>query len=278
MKVMRSWKNLFSLKFICIAVLTLAFLSPVTAQSVPAGLEFEINGNSVTITGYTGAARTLVIPDRIQGLPVTEIQYGAFALTKLTHVTMPPSITCIGEGAFFGTPLTSVTIPASVIYIGHEAFQDTPSLISIIVDNHNSAYADIGGVLFDKGIQTLIQYPARRNDSIYVIPPSVIHIGDLAFSEVTLRSVMIPPSVTHIGECAFDSSGLISVTIPPSVTFIGRRAFADSNLNSVTIPSSVAYIGDGAFYDTPLTSVTLSRQTTVEEDAFPPNVRITYSD
>jgi hypothetical protein len=62
-------------------------------ETVPA------NGQ-ITITSYIGSENDVRIPDRINGLPVTSIDYEAFADDQLTSVTIPHSITFIEHGAF----------------------------------------------------------------------------------------------------------------------------------------------------------------------------------
>jgi hypothetical protein len=226
------------------------------------GLDYEIvNDRSVTITKYTGSAATLYIPAQIQGLPVTSIGERAFRnCSSLTSVTIPPSVTSIGDFAF--------------LYCS--------SLTNITVDYRNPDYASVDGVLFDKGIQTIISYPAGKRIRTYTIPSSVMSIGDYAFYGCRiLASVIIPSSVMSIGGWAFyDCSSLTSITIPSSVTFIGQGAFHScSSLTNITIPSSVTFIGQGAFYNcSSLTSITLSRRTQVGEGAFTETVRITYRD
>ena len=60
----------------------------IDAQTIPAGLRYERDGQSVTIIKYTGTATTLVIPDTIAGLAVTHLEYRAFVeCTGLRSVT-----------------------------------------------------------------------------------------------------------------------------------------------------------------------------------------------
>jgi hypothetical protein len=206
---------------------------------VPEGLESEIvDGRSRRITRYTGNATTLDIPAQIQGLPVT----------------------AISDRAFYNRSLTSVTIPSSVTSIGNVAFSACSSLTSITVDNPNPAYASIDGVLFDKNIRTIISYPAGKTARTYTIPSSVTSIGDYAFFPCeSLTSITIPSSVTSIGDYAFCGCRITSITIPSSVTSIGDCAFwLCTRLTSITIPSSVTSIGVSAFANCcSLTSVTI---------------------
>ena len=56
---------------------------------------------------------------------VTNIGEDAFSGCKLTSITIPNSVICIGFSAFEGCRyLTSITIPNSVIYIGDRALAE----------------------------------------------------------------------------------------------------------------------------------------------------------
>jgi len=122
--------------------------------------------------------------------------------------------------------LTSVTIPSSVTSIGGYPFYGCSSLTSIVVDASNPAYSSLDGVLYNKDMTVLINYPGGKYGE-FTIPGSVTIIGDSAFVFCYgLTSVTIPNSVTSIvGGAFYGCPGLTSVTIPDSVTSIGYEAF-----------------------------------------------------
>ena len=117
--------------------------------------------------------------------------YLCSGLSRLTSITIPNSVTSIGDASFAGCGLTSISIPNTVISIGGSAFSGCNSLTSV------------------------------------TIPNSVTSIGNNAFSYCRgLTSVTIGNSVNNIGDYAFsDCNWLTSITIPNSVTSIGKGAF-----------------------------------------------------
>ena len=157
-------------------------------------IEYKIENNEVIITGCKDEISDVhIIPDTIEGYPVTSIGYEAFTnCNELTSIIIPNSVTIIGERAFaYCNSLTSITIGNNVTSIGANAFNNCASLKSII------------------------------------IPNNVTSIGYEAFTLCSsLIDVIIPNGVTSIGNGTFNCcSGLTSITIPNSVTSIGSDAF-----------------------------------------------------
>jgi hypothetical protein len=238
------------------------------AYSIPSGIAeigYDAFGGCSGLTGITIPTSVTAIGDwafyECSGLTsvtipgsVTSIgNYGFWWCGGLTNVTIASGVTTIGVVAFSDCrALTSVTIPNSVTNIGGEApFFGCSSLTAIAVDMQNPSYSSLGGVLFDKGQTTLLQYPLGRAGG-YTVPSTVTSIGGEAFAQANnLTRVTIPSSVTSIASGAFElCSGLTSVTIPNSMTSIGGWAFYGcSGLTSVTIASGVTTIGDQAFAD-----------------------------
>ena len=134
---------------------TAAFAAAPTPES---DFEYTISDNSVTITGYNGTDPDVIIPDRIEGHPVTVIFARAFSNAAITCVQIPSTVTGIGPFAFsdctsltsveFGesaalesiatnafngcSKLSTIRIPASVNHIGFQAFDS--SLKEILYD------------------------------------------------------------------------------------------------------------------------------------------------
>ena len=199
------------------------------------GLTFNSNGDGTCYVSGIGTCtdtEIIIPPTSPAGDTVTSIgngyvngRYtGFYQCYKIRSVTIPDSVTSIGNSAFHTcTHLTSVTIGNGVTNIGSEAFCYCYDLREVSIGN------------------------------------SVTSIGNEAFNGCTgLTSITIPDSVTIIGSHAFSAcTGLASITIPDSVTSIGSGAFYRcTKLTGITIPDSVTCIGATAFYCcTGLTSV-----------------------
>ena len=162
----------------------------------------------------------------------------AFAPAGITKYTIP-NVSEITQCVFYGcTQLESITIPNSVTVIGDAAFRECTNLTTINIPNRVTT---IGKWAFEDccSIKSI------------TIPNSVKTIGRCAFNSCSnLTSVTISNSITVIDEFTFsDCSNLREVAIPKGVKYICDFAFSGCYmLKSVTLPSSIEEIGWDAFF------------------------------
>ncbi|HBF15440.1 MAG TPA: hypothetical protein DDW30_07140 [Clostridiales bacterium] len=104
--------------------------APTAADGSELLFTYEENGQGLTLTGWNGTAKTLVIPQTIGGKAVTAIADGAFRNCELERVTVPDGVRAVGWFAFSGCyRLASVSLPASVESIGYGAFEHCSSAL-----------------------------------------------------------------------------------------------------------------------------------------------------
>lgn len=168
----------------------------------------------------------------------------------LKSVAVGDTVAEIGGLAFARcSGLTNVVIGAGARRITGGAFYFCTNLTAFSVDADNDSFVGADGVLFDKALTQVVQYPAGRAGD-YAIPSGVTGIGDHAFAGCAgLAGVAIPLSVTNVGDFAFAScGGLSSVTVPARVACIGGAAFAGFTiLAGEPVSLDVAPVGQTAF-------------------------------
>ena len=223
--------------------------APAPKTTASKGLSFELNkdGKSYYLRSVEYCEDAdIVIPSVYEGKPVTSISGLAF----------------IGRS---GT-ITSVTVPDSVTSIGNGAFSGCTVITNIAISANNSAYKSVDGNLYSKDGKEFIKYSAGKTDVSFTVPSSVTSIAENAFANCkSLTSIIIPKSVAKIGDFAFQRcSGLKNIVIPYGVTSIGRVTFGNcTSLESITIPDSVTLINNCAFDScSSLRSITVPERTT----------------
>ncbi len=182
--------------------------------------------------------------------------------TKLDNVTIPESVTDMGERIFYNctnlkskvinsaivgeymfwdcTDLTKVEFGEKVKNIRHHAFWKCSSLESIEIPKNVDVIDD--NVFSDC---TILKNISILNDNI--------NIGTHAFSGCnSLTNIdFLPKTITSIGRSWFAYyEGLTNLTIPEQKTNIGNRAFYSCpNLKSVKLPDGVTKLDEYAFRD-----------------------------
>ena len=162
-------------------------------------------------------------------------------------VVVPEGVTTIFAYSFGDAPITSVVLPASLTQIDAAAFRYCASLATINVNEGNTAYRSVDGVVYTKDGTKLIVLPCAKTR--LTILGSVKRIPARAFEGNTrLTSVVLEEGVEEVGEDAFGGcANLREVIFAPSVRWISYRAFKGCPLESVRLFAPTQATGPMAF-------------------------------
>ena len=208
-----------------------------------------INGINYVVNSETEKTATVVYAEYEGTINIPE---------KVLIDNVEYRVTAIDDAAFAGCNVTSVSIPKSVTYIGQDAFAGTPW-----------AESQQDGVLYAGDVA----YGYKGNLTALEIKDGTKVIADGAFLDCqTFSSIKIPSSVTSIGKDAFNRylrvdtlywsspvsprcinrESLRCAVLGEGVTVIEDETFANcSLLDSISFPASLTYIGCNAFSSTP---------------------------
>lgn len=203
-------------------------------------------------------------------LPSTLTYIGdyAFAATKITTLTIPSSVTEIGNGAFGGTPLTSVTIPNSVTTIGDSAFGSCTSLTSVSL---GSGVQILGDYPPFEGCTSLTAYSVSSSNAYFSVSDGVLFNKDkttlVSYPEgKTGTSYSVPNTVSEIGPYAFfKNTKLTRIILPTSLRYVRYDAFTQAHIPSITIPEGTLSLGIGVFSSEYIQSISIPSTLTTWE-------------
>jgi hypothetical protein len=168
------------------------------------------DGTQITLTNYTGP-NNVVIPDMLDGLPVTRLNDSLFAYSAITNVSGGVNITTVQQAAFNNcSALTSINLPNATTIGNYAFYLCSPALTSISI-------------------------------------PNATTIGNYALGSCSALTSINLPKATTLGEGALGNcQSLTSISIP-NVTTIGSIAFSgESFLTSVyfgqNAPAEAAHV------------------------------------
>ena len=189
-------------------------------------IPLEINGKKVKVIGkraFAGSqnAFRVIISDNVE-----VIEEEAFLSANTSYVTLPKSISYIGDKAFAYTHINSIYISDNVEYIGAEAFRSIDKILlsgSNIMDEWDKSWCDKSARIYfnSVGIERIEGvYYVLHND----MTATVADMPDYSHSKMELLEKVI-----------FNEKNYF-------VTTIGTYAGADTTFEEITIPSSIIKI------------------------------------
>lgn len=256
------------------------------------GIIYMIQDDAVIITGCDNNATQIVIPDTIEGLPVTQISERAFAnCHNLTEITFPSTLKSIGSAFWDCTSLTEVTLPQGLEVL-EGAFNCCTGLTKVTLPSTlktiKSAFMDctsLTEVTLPQGIEVLDNaFNVCTSLTEVTIPESVREIHNSFCNCTSLTSVHISASVTDMTEAFHRCSSLETISVDPDNAVYrsidnalypkdGSKLllYPSANTNTeYTVPNTVTEIEEYAFLDAKnLTSITLpAHMTSIGSCAF----------
>lgn len=195
--------------------------------------EYTLNSDSTTatLTKFTGT--TANVPEEVtkgdDTYTVTAIGANAFAIltssesspysdnSQLTSVTLPDSISSIGQHAFaYCVEITSIKIPSRVTNLEKYVFSECKKL---------------GKVTFQEGLTSIGEhafYGCKELKSIS-LPDSLTEVKDGAFTFASLETIDWPENLTTVGSLAFYNTlvsiqGALSPKSIKTITYPGTKA------------------------------------------------------
>jgi hypothetical protein len=215
-------------KIIMVIAIITAIIAPLYAQSEN---DFEVSqnaDNTITITGYKGTVKNVVIPSTLYGLKVTIIGNFAFSNKGLTSVTIPDTVITIKDGEN---------------YHGTGVFSHNPQLTNVILG---------------KGLKTIGTYAFYKSGlNEIIIPDSVTNIGECSFAGCKLTKVILGNGFQTIDIHSFSGNQITELILPSSLKEIKRHAFYNNKIQKVTFGTGLQIIGDSAFSNNQITELSL---------------------
>ena len=147
------------------------FISYPAASNPLADFKWRLYTHEAFVSHFIGHSSLVIVPDKIQGVPVTRIGHGVFfRCNELSNVILPDTVIEIGASAFNRCyQLKSITIPKGVLIIRESTFFRCYKLKEIIIPDR---------------VHSIKEYAFSRCKSLndIVIPKKVNSIERHAFS------------------------------------------------------------------------------------------------
>ena len=234
---------------------------------------YTADGGEVTITDYIGTSEHVLIPDAIDGLPVTALGHRAFYEKTVTTVVVPDSVTEIGAACFSGDNyLVSLKLPDGLKRLPPASLESCMRLYDF--DLPQSLEKIYSSVFEFNYYLTHLTLPSCLTEieqlnfiGLYGLQSLTLAEDNAAFKLDETNGLLMTADGTRLLHCFSDivpaeeiilTEGLKTVdpfafhydydveriVLPEGVETIGAMAFAMCpNLTEIVIPASVTDIG-----------------------------------
>ncbi len=206
---------------------------------------YEVVNDEVVITKYIGSNRTsITVPATINEMPVVAIAEGAFkGNTELTLVKVSEGVRDVGASAFEDcTSLATITLPTTITHIGEKAIYNTAYYNNESNWKKKVNHDSSGDLSFGNGIPQIPWEDIIARDLDY------LYLGTNLIEISYSGSYSVKKDTRVIADGAFSGCNAEEVTFPSQLVTIGNNAFKDcKQLKRIVFSDSIEYIGESAF-------------------------------
>ena len=178
--------------------------------------KYVIENGEAHIRKYLGNETEIIVPDSLEGCPVTLVSSTAF-----------------------GNNVTSLTFPETIT--GFTAFKSLDKLREVNI-SEGGKYRSVDGTVYTADGSELVFLPPCACEGVFTVPEGVVKIADNACYGSRAAKIILPRSLREIGVFAFAYSDISEVKLNEGLEAIGANAFANTSgrgLSELYLPDSV---------------------------------------
>lgn len=184
--------------------------------------KYVIENGEAHIRKYLGDETEIIVPDSLEGCPVTMV-----------------------SGTAFGYNVTSLTFPETIT--GFTAFKSLDKLREVNI-SEGGEYKSVDGTVYTADGSELVFLPPYACEGVFTVPDGVVKIADNACYGSKAAKIILPQSLREIGVFAFAYSDISEVKLNEGLEAIGANAFANISgrgLSELYLPDSTISVGTG---------------------------------
>lgn len=215
---------------------------------------YTADGGEVTITEYIGTSEHVLIPDTIDGLPVTALGHRAFYEKTVTTVVVPDSVTEIGDLCFSGDNyLVSLTLPDELAELPYASLESCFRLMDFDLPKELKKIS--GSALQYNYYLTHLTLPSSLTEieqlnfiGLFGLESLTLTDENEAFVLDETNGLLMTADGTRLLRCFSDIVPQTEITLPDGVKTIDPFAFHyDYDVRKIILPEGVETIGAMAF-------------------------------
>ena len=221
----------------------------------------ELTNGGIALAEYKGNEKSIDLSNLNFSGDVYNIGGKLFRWSGIEEIVIPDTVKIIQNEAFYHSNLKSLSLPASVTFIGQKAFEFTPietitigngSELKTIEESAFKGTKNLKNVTIPKSVTVLGRAVFKNSGLTSLTFEKGIDLKEIpkdAFAYTSIKTLDIPDSIKVIGDNAFrQTEKLESLRFGSNQDLkIRSNAFYQSGIKTLSIPAGVTYIGEYSF-------------------------------